>query len=33
MNALCRVIERDLRQLLGETELPDAEAPIDGILY
>jgi putative membrane protein len=33
MNALCRVIERDLRQLLGETELPEAEAPIDGILY
>lgn len=33
MNALCRVIERDLRQLLGETELPPPEAPIDGILY
>ncbi|MEZ4319272.1 MAG: bestrophin family ion channel [Myxococcota bacterium] len=33
MNALCRVIERDLRQLLGETELPPAEQPIDGILY
>ncbi len=33
MNALCRVIERDLRQLLGETDVPDAEAPIDGVLY
>ncbi|MBX2797911.1 MAG: hypothetical protein KTR31_09590 [Myxococcales bacterium] len=33
MNALCRAIERDLRQLLGETELPDPEQPIDGILY
>lgn len=33
MNALCRTIERDLRQLLGETELPDPEVPIDGTLY
>ncbi|MCB9666395.1 MAG: hypothetical protein H6732_19950 [Alphaproteobacteria bacterium] len=33
MNALCRVIERDLRQLLGETELPPVEEPVDGILY
>lgn len=33
MNALCRVIERDLRQLLGETELPPPEQPVDGILY
>ncbi|MCB9673795.1 MAG: hypothetical protein H6737_01685 [Alphaproteobacteria bacterium] len=33
MNALCRVIERDLRQLLGETEIPEPEPPIDGILY
>ncbi len=33
MNALCRVIERDLRQMLREDELPDPEAPIDGILY
>lgn len=33
MNALCRVIERDLRQMLDEDELPDAEVPIDGILY
>lgn len=33
MNALCITIERDLRQLLGETELPKPEAPIDGVLY
>ena len=33
MNALCRTIEIDLRQMLGETELPAPEAPIDGILY
>lgn len=33
MNALCRTIERDLRQLLGETELPEAERPIGAILY
>lgn len=33
MNALCRVIEIDLRQKLGETELPAPEQPIDHILY
>lgn len=33
MNALCRTIERDLMQLLGETELPKSEAPLNGILY
>lgn len=33
MNGLCRAIERDLRQLLGESELPEVEAPIDNILY
>ncbi|MCB9765558.1 MAG: hypothetical protein H6739_37635 [Alphaproteobacteria bacterium] len=33
MNALCRTIEIDLRQMLGETELPDREQPIDGLLY
>ena len=33
MNALCVVIERDLRQMLGETDLPEPEQPIDGILY
>ncbi|MFT4975087.1 MAG: putative membrane protein [Myxococcota bacterium] len=35
MNALCRTIERDLRQLLGEPDdaLPPAEQPIDGLLY
>lgn len=33
MNALCRTIERDLRQLLGETELPEGEKPAGAILY
>jgi len=33
MNALCRVIERDLRQMLGEAEIPDPEQPVDHILY
>ena len=33
MNALCRTIERDLRQLLGETELPAKEERIDNLLY
>jgi len=33
MNALSRVIEIDLRQMLGETEVPDKEQPIDHILY
>ncbi len=33
MNALCRAIERDLRQLLGETELPEPEQPAGIVLY
>lgn len=35
MNALCRTIERDLRQMLDEPEvsLPPGETPIEGILY
>jgi putative membrane protein len=33
MNALCRTIEIDLRQMLGETELPPKEQPIDGLMY
>ncbi len=33
MNALCRTIEIDLRQLLGETKVPAKEAVIDDILY
>lgn len=33
MNALCRTIEIDLRQMLGETDLPDKETPIDNLLY
>lgn len=33
MNALCVAIERDLRQLLGETEVRGPEEAADGILY
>lgn len=33
MNALSRTIEIDLRQILGETEVPAKEAVIDNILY
>ncbi len=33
MNALCRTIEIDLREMLGETDLPAPEAAIDGLLY
>lgn len=33
MNALCITIERDLRQMLGESDLPAPEKPIDDVLY
>ena len=33
MTALCRTIEIDLRQMLGETEMPPKIEPIDDILY
>jgi putative membrane protein len=33
MNALCRTIEIDLRQMLGETDLPEKESSIDNLLY
>ena len=33
MNALCRTIEIDLRQMLGETELPAKEQAKDNVLY
>lgn len=32
LNALCRTIEIDLREQLGETDLPAALEPVDGIL-
>jgi putative membrane protein len=32
MSALCRTIEIDLRQQLGETELPPPLEPVDGVL-
>jgi len=33
MTAICRTIEIDLREMLGETALPPKLAPIDDILY
>ncbi|MBJ6111760.1 hypothetical protein JAO73_22250 [Hymenobacter sp. BT523] len=33
LTALCRSIEIDLRQMLGETELPAPKQPVDGVLY
>lgn len=33
MRALARVIERDLREAIGETDLPDLVEPVDGALY
>jgi putative membrane protein len=33
MTALCRTIEINLRQMLGETDLPPAVQPVDGFLY
>lgn len=32
MTALCRTIEIDLREMLGETELPPKIKPVDGVL-
>lgn len=32
LDAICRTIEIDLLQQIGETELPEAIAPIDGVL-
>ena len=33
MTAICRTIEINLRQLLGETKLPEPEKPIRGVLW
>jgi ion channel-forming bestrophin family protein len=33
MTAICNAIERDLRDQLGETELPAATEPVEGYLY
>lgn len=33
MTALCRTIERDLRDMLGETELPEGIKPLHDVLY
>ena len=32
MTALCRTIEIDMREQLGETDLPPKLEPVDGIL-
>jgi putative membrane protein len=32
MTALCRTIEIDLRQQLGETQIPPPIEPVDGVL-
>jgi len=32
MTAICRTIEINLRQQLGETDLPDKLEPVDGVL-
>ena len=32
MTALCRIIEIDLREMLGETDLPPQIKPVDGVL-
>jgi putative membrane protein len=33
MTALCRTIEIDLREMLGETDLPPKKEPVDGFLF
>jgi putative membrane protein len=33
MTALCRTIEIDLRQMLGETDLPSKIEAVDGFLF
>ncbi|WP_035349503.1 bestrophin family protein [Edaphobacter aggregans] len=33
LTAMCRTIEINLRQMLGETELPPEENPVDGVLW
>jgi ion channel-forming bestrophin family protein len=33
MTALCNTIERDLREMLGDTELPKKKGPEHGYLY
>jgi putative membrane protein len=33
MTAMCNTIERDLREMLGETDLPPRAEPRDGFLF
>ena len=33
LTALCNTIERDLRELLGEPDLPEKLEPVNGYLY
>jgi putative membrane protein len=33
LTALCNTIERDLREMLGESDLPPKSSPENGFLY
>ena len=33
LTAMCNTIERDLREMLGETDLPPKAEPKDGFLF
>ena len=33
LTAMCNTIERDLREMLGETELPEKLQPVDQVVY
>jgi putative membrane protein len=33
LTSMCNTIERDLRQMLGETELPDATQAVNGVMW
>ncbi|MDZ7650633.1 MAG: hypothetical protein U5K54_27775 [Cytophagales bacterium] len=33
MTALCNTIERDLKEMLGETDLPEKLKPVKGFLF
>lgn len=33
MTSICNTIERNLKELLGETDLPEKLQPVDGYLF
>jgi putative membrane protein len=33
LSAICNTIERDLREMLGEKDLPEKLKPVDGYLF